>query len=123
MTSQHDERASEGDTVVLVGGCGGLSTRYREVLEGRGLALRHFETRVPNGARRTLGRIVAVFVVVGMVSHALRDRVKELAPGDTPVVYLRTASVSALRAAVDGLAASRGDASATGERRARSVRS
>ncbi len=100
-------RTNDTETVVIVGGCGGLSQRYRAVLEERGLSLRHFETRVPNGARRTLGRIAAVFVVVGMVSHSLRDRVKELTPDNTPVVYLRTASVSALRAAVDGLDASR----------------
>ena len=106
---EHDAKANPNDaeTVVLVGGCGGLAGRYRDVLEERGLALRHFEKRVPNGTRRTLGRIAAVFVVVGMVSHSLRDRVKELTSSDTPVVYLRTASVSALRAAVDDLEASR----------------
>lgn len=93
-----------GDTVILVGGCGGLSRRYGDIVAERGLVLRHFEDRVPSGARRALGRVVAVFVVVSMVSHALRDRVKVLAPPDTPVVYLRTASVSALRAAVTDLA-------------------
>lgn len=105
---QDDARAGDkGDTVILVGGCGGLTRRYGEVVAERGLALRHFEVRVPSGARHALGRVAAVFVVVGMVSHALRDRVKDLAPPGTPVVYLRTASVSALRAAVSDLAAQR----------------
>jgi len=39
--------------------------------------------------------------MVGMVSHALRDQIKEIVSDDTKVVYLRTASVSALRAAVE----------------------
>jgi hypothetical protein len=66
-------------TVVLVGGNGGLFDRYREALEERGLRVRHFEKRVPPGARRSLGRVAAIFVVVSMVSHSLRDSVKDLA--------------------------------------------
>ena len=87
--------------VVVVGGSGGLSDRYREIVEERGLELRHFENRVPNGARHGLGRVAAVIVIVGMVSHALRDQVKGLIPVGAPVVYLRSASVSAMRTAVD----------------------
>lgn len=86
-------------TVVLVGGNGGLFDRYREALEERGLRVRHFEKRVPPGARRSLGRVAAIFVVVSMVSHSLRDSVKDLADDGTKVVYLRTGSVSAVRAA------------------------
>jgi hypothetical protein len=41
-----------------------------------------------------------VVVVVGMVSHTLRDQVRNLNAGNAPVVYVRTASVSSLRAAV-----------------------
>ncbi len=88
-------------TVLLIGGNGGMSDRYREVVEERGLVLRHYEKRVPPGVRHSLGRVAAVVVMVGMVSHALRDQVRNLVPGDAPIVYLRTASVSALRAAVD----------------------
>lgn len=117
LDMKHEAHEETGTgMVVLVGGNGGMSERYREVLEERGLTLRHFEKRVPNGTRRTLGRIAAVFVVVGMVSHSLRDRVKELAHEDTPVVYLRTASVSALRAAVDDLETSRKDPAADATR-------
>lgn len=89
--------------VVVVGGNGGMVDRYRAVVEERGLELRHFEKRVPNGTRRILGRVAAVVVMVGMVSHSLRDQVKGLVSDDAPVVYLRTASVSALRSAVAAL--------------------
>lgn len=89
--------------VIVVGGSGGMSERYRAVVAERGLALRHFENRVPNGARRVVGRVAAVFIMVGMVSHALRDQVKALVPDGAPVVYLRSASISALRSAVAAL--------------------
>lgn len=89
--------------IIVVGGNGGMSDRYREIVEERGLELRHFEKRVPNGTRRILGRVAAVIVMVGMVSHSLRDQAKALVEGDAPVVYLRTASVSALRSAVAAL--------------------
>lgn len=102
-----DERGRGEATLVLVGGSGGMSERYREVAEARGLSLRHFESRVPPGMRRTLGHVVAVVVVVGMVSHALRDQVRSLAPEGAKVLYVRTASVSALRAAVDEVASAR----------------
>ncbi|WP_394825623.1 DUF2325 domain-containing protein [Pendulispora albinea] len=91
--------------VIVVGGSGGMSDRYREIVEERGLELRHFEKRVPNGTRGTIGRVAAVIIMVSMVSHALRDQAKSLVPNDAPVVYLRTASVSALRNAVASLEA------------------
>ncbi|HEX2688755.1 MAG TPA: DUF2325 domain-containing protein [Kofleriaceae bacterium] len=97
------EEGTKGAVIVVVGGSGGLSERYRAIIAERGLELRHFENRVPNGARRILGRVAAVIVMVGMVSHALRDQVKALVPDDTPVVYLRRASISALRGAVASL--------------------
>jgi hypothetical protein len=99
------ETAAKG-SVIVVGGNGGMSERYRAVVEERGLELRHFEKRVPNGTRRILGRVAAVVVMVGMVSHALRDQARALVPDDAPVVYLRSASVSALRNAVAALDAS-----------------
>jgi hypothetical protein len=89
--------------VIVVGGSGGMSERYREIVEERGLELRHYENRVPNGTRQILGRVAAVIIMVGMVSHALRDQAKSLVSDDAPVVYLRSASVSALRNAVAGL--------------------
>lgn len=95
------DEAARG-AVIVVGGSGGLSDRYREIARERGLELRHFEQRVPNGTRRILG-VAAVFIMVGMVSHALRDQVRALIPDDAPVVYLRSASISALRNAVASL--------------------
>jgi hypothetical protein len=101
---KEDTQAARG-AVVVVGGSGGMSERYRAIVEERGLELRHFENRVPNGTRRLLGRVAAVIVMVGMVSHALRDQVKGLVPDDAPIVYLRSASVSSLRSAVAALEA------------------
>lgn len=86
---------------MVVGGSGGLSSHYREVVERHGVSLRHYEKRVPASARRDAGNIALVVIMVGMVSHALREQAQSLAEGEAPVVYLRTASVSALRAAVD----------------------
>jgi hypothetical protein len=88
-------------SIVVVGGSGGLSERYRAIALERGLELRHFENRVPNGTRRILGKVAAVIIMVGMVSHSLRDQVKGLVSDDAPVVYLRSASVSAMRNAVE----------------------
>lgn len=99
------EKTTEA-TVLIVGGSGRMSDRYRQVVEKRGLVLRHFENRVPNGTRRTLGKVAAVVIMVGMVSHALRDQVQNLVPEGAPIVYLRSASISALRAAVDQITTS-----------------
>ena len=105
-------KGSKG-SIVVVGGSGGMSDRYREIAEDRGLELRHFEKRVPNGTRRILGKVAAVFVIVGMVSHSLRDQIKDIVPEEAPIVYLRTASVSALRNAVAALDANDSDSNAT----------
>lgn len=87
-------------SVIVVGGSGGMSGRYRDVVEERGLELLHFENRIPNGRRRFAGKVAAVFIMVGMVSHSLRDQAKALVSEGAPVVYLQSASISALRAAV-----------------------
>lgn len=98
-----DAQASSKGALIVVGGSGGMSERYREIASERGLELRHFENRVPNGTRRVLGRVAAVVIMVGMVSHSLRDQAKALVGSDAPIVYLRSASVSALRSAVAAL--------------------
>jgi hypothetical protein len=100
MTSNSSGRKG---SVVVVGGSGGMSGRYRQIVEERGLELRHFENRIPNGTRRILGNVAAVIIMVGMVSHSLRDQAKELVTDDAPVVYLKSASISALRNAVSEL--------------------
>ena len=108
-SERHGERkvADHGTkgAVIVVGGSGGMSERYRAIVAERGLELRHFEKRVPNGTRHILGHVAAVFIMVGMVSHALRDQVQALVPDGAPVVYLRSASISALRSAVASLEA------------------
>ncbi len=70
---------------------------------GARVVLRHFENRVPNGTRRLLGKVAAVFIMVGMVSHSLRDQVQDLVPAGAPIVYLRSASISALRGAINDI--------------------
>ncbi len=88
-------------SVLVVGGHGGLVTHYRAVVEERGFSLRHFEQKVPAGARRSIGKVALVVIMATMISHTLRDSARELA-GDAPIVYLKSPSVSALRAAVSG---------------------
>lgn len=97
--------SSRKAAVVVVGGSGGLSDRYRAIVEERGLELRHYENRVPNGTKRILGPVAAVIIMVGMVSHSLRDQVKGMVDEHAKVVYLRSASVSSLRSAVASLEA------------------
>ncbi len=92
-------------TVLVIGGSGGLTSRYRDVVEERGWSLRHYETRMPPGARRNAGKVALVVVMVGMVSHSLREKAQDIAKGEAPIVYLRSASASALRAAVEQWAA------------------
>lgn len=100
-----DEDGRAKQTVLVIGGSGGMSDRYRDVVAKHGWELRHYENRVPAGARHGVGKVGLVVVMVSMVSHSLRDQVKSLACDDAPVVYLRSASVSALRSAVEKLAA------------------
>jgi hypothetical protein len=104
-TGPTNEAAPHRGSIVVVGGNGGMKDRYRAIAEERGLELRHFEQRIPNGTRKILGPVVAVIVIVGMVSHSLRDQAKSLVAKDAPVLYLRSASVSALRTAIDSLSA------------------
>jgi hypothetical protein len=97
----NEKRDRAEQTVVVFGGCGGLTSRYREVVEARGWSLRHYEKRVPSAARHGAGKIALVVVIVTMVSHPLREAAVELASDGTQIVYLKSASPSALRAAVE----------------------
>ena len=100
--SHSDKSKDESEqTVVVVGGQGGMSSRYPDVAKNLGWSVKHYEQRLPPGLRHSIGKIGLVVVMVGMVSHALRDQVKELVSDDSRVVYVRTASVSALRAAIE----------------------
>ncbi len=102
MSNTTDKSKDDGEhTVVVVGGHGGMSSRYRDVAKKLGWSVKHYEQRLPPGLRHSIGKIGLVVVMVGMVSHALRDQVKELVADDSRVVYVRTASVSALRTAIE----------------------
>jgi UDP-N-acetylglucosamine:LPS N-acetylglucosamine transferase len=97
------ERADQ--TVLVIGGSGGMSNRYRDVVEKRGWSLRHYENRLPAGARKGTGKIALVVIMVSMVSHSLLQQVQSMGLEDAQIVYLRSASISALRAVVDQWAA------------------
>lgn len=97
---------SKGRTVMVIGGNGGMSHRYREVVQSRGWTLRHFEKKIPPSVRRSVAAERAiVIVIVTMVSHVLRDQARDLASDGAKLLYLESASVSALRAAVEQCAA------------------
>jgi uncharacterized protein DUF2325 len=85
------------DTVVIIGGKGGLEARYREAVEASGYALRYYEARVPNKLLPAAGKIALVIVIVTMVSHPLMTRARELAGNHTRIVYLTSSSSSAVR--------------------------
>ena len=97
----HNSKDDDNHTVVVVGGHGGMSSRYRDVAKKLGWSVKHYEQRIPPGLRHSIGKIGLVVVMCGMVSHALRDQVKELVTDESRVKYVRTASVSALRAAIE----------------------
>lgn len=106
MSTQTGSQAIDGkertDRMVLViGGSGGMSNRYRDVVEKHGWSLRHYENRLPPGVRRSAGKIALVVVMVTMVSHALLDQVQRMSLDGAHIIYLRSASVSALRTAVE----------------------
>lgn len=98
------DSSHRGQTIVVLGGNGGMVDRYRDVVEGLGLNLRHYERRVPSSARHAASKIALVVVIVGMISHPLREQAVQIAKADKArIVYVRTPSVSALREAVSGL--------------------
>ena len=88
-------------TIVLVGGKGGLFEHYRDIVEAAGLELRYFERHLPARLSSAVRDVALVVVMVGMVSHPLREQAQRLASREhAPIVYLRTASVSAMRKAL-----------------------
>ena len=90
------------DTVVIIGGKGGLEPRYREAVEASGYALRYYERRVPNRLLPTASKIALVIVIVTMVSHPLMTRARELAGDHARLVYLKSPSSSAVRQTIAG---------------------
>jgi hypothetical protein len=104
-SGEREQTGRAKQTVLVIGGSGGMSNRYRDVVEKHGLALRHYEKRLPPGARRGQGTVGLVIVMVTMVSHSLREQAVSMAGADASVVYLHSASISALRSAVERWAA------------------
>ena len=98
--SQTGLHGGRRDTVIILGGKGGLEARYREVAEQYGYELRHYEQRLPAKTRPATSRVAMVIVMVSMISHPLMARARGLADEGTSVVYLRSASLSAVRDAL-----------------------
>jgi hypothetical protein len=89
------------DTVVIIGGKGGLEARYREAVERSGYNFRYYEERVPSKLAPGAARIALVIVMVTMVSHPLMTRARELAGNHARIVYLKSPSISAVRQTVE----------------------
>ncbi len=84
--------------MLLIGGNGGRSALYRGAAASLGCDLLHIEkgTLPP-----TPPRVALIVVVASVCSHPLREAAARLAElRSIPIVYLRTASVSALRKAL-----------------------
>jgi hypothetical protein len=93
----HTSHSHGRDTVVVIGGKGGLEARYRQAVERSGYNFRYYEERVPSKLAPGTARIALVIVMVTMVSHPLMARARELAGDPTRIVYLKRPSVSAVR--------------------------
>jgi len=88
------------ETVVIIGGRGGLEARYRDAVEGSGYNFRYYEDRVPKKLAPGGSKIAMVIVMVTMVSHPLMSRARELAGDQGRIVYLKSPSPSAVRQTV-----------------------
>lgn len=96
----HTSPSHGRDTVVIIGGKGGLEARYREAVERSGYNFRYYEDRVPSKLASGAAKIALVIVMVTMVSHPLMSRARELAGDHTRIVYLKSPSLSAVRQTV-----------------------
>jgi hypothetical protein len=101
---QEDLNSQARDTVVIIGGKGGLYARYREAVERNGYHFRGYEAHIPTKSGPTGARIALVIVMVTMVSHPLMTRARALAGDPERVVYLRSPSLSAVRQTVEAAA-------------------
>ncbi len=85
------------NTVVILGGKGGLEARYRRLLANHGYELRHFERRVPSRTLPAAHKIALVIVMISMVSHPLLAHARQIAAGGAELVYLERPSLSAVQ--------------------------
>ena len=100
--------ANERDTVVIIGGKDSLQAHYRAAVEKNGYQLRSYETRVPTKCGPAASKIALVIVMVTMVSHPLMMRARALAGEQGRIVYLKSPSITSLRATVEAVACDRG---------------
>lgn len=85
-------------TVLLVGGIGRMSDAYRAAAASVGASLLHAEHKLPS----TPPRVDAVLVVAAVCSRPLLTAARDLAAVQrAPIHYLRTASISTLRRALE----------------------
>jgi hypothetical protein len=109
MKLQHSQTAAvvgQRDTVIILGGKGGLEARYREITQAYGYELKHYEQRLPAKTRPASQRIALVLVMVSMVSHPLMAHARGMHDDGASIVYLRSPSLSAVRDALDRAAKS-----------------
>jgi hypothetical protein len=93
--------AHDRDTVIIVGGRGGLQARYRDAVERIGYQCRCYEDRVSAKCPPSTSKIALVIVLVTMVSHPLLMQARALAGAQERIVYLRSPSVSSVRQTVE----------------------
>lgn len=89
------------DTVIIVGGKGGLSSRYRQEVERNGFQCCYYEDRVPTKYNPARNKIALVIIMVTMISHPLMARARLLAGNEAPVVYLKSPSLSSVRQTIE----------------------
>ena len=91
-------------SVLVVGGVGGMITAYREVVKEFGFRILYREAR----ALRVMPQAFSCLVLATTISHTLAENVATLArKADIPVMYLRNHSITALRRALEAIAARR----------------
>ncbi|HMA92717.1 MAG TPA: DUF2325 domain-containing protein [Polyangiaceae bacterium] len=101
--TQHANQTQVRDTVVIIGGNGGLLARYRQAVEKNGYECRCYEDRVPTKRGPSPGKIALVIVMVTMVSHSLLAHARELAGDQARIVYLRSPSISSVRLTIEAV--------------------
>ena len=99
MVNQPGNSASRAqrETIIILGGKGGLQARYRQAVEDCGYELRHYETRVPPKHGPAQFKVAMVIVMVTMISHPLMAQARALAGSSAAIVYLKSPSLSAVR--------------------------
>jgi hypothetical protein len=96
----NSSQRAQRETIIILGGKGGLQARYRQTVENFGYELRHYEKRVPPKHGSSHAKVAMVIVMVTMISHPLMAQARALAGAHAAVVYLKSPSLSAVRETV-----------------------